>query len=72
MYVCRIFDKTVVLPSGACLIIPAPSLLADPSRPRARYDLSDTCFQSRIIVEHAKHIPGFLRGDLLSLPGMSR
>ena len=38
MYVCRTLDKTVELgPSLACLTIPAPSLLADPSRPSARY-----------------------------------
>lgn len=36
MYVCRILDKTVADPSVECLMIPAPSLLADPSSPSAR------------------------------------
>jgi hypothetical protein len=33
--VCLMFDKTEDEPSGACLIIPAPNLLAEPSRPSA-------------------------------------
>ena len=32
---CLMFDKTEDEPSGACLIIPAPNLLAEPSRPSA-------------------------------------
>ena len=36
MYVCLTLDKTVVNPSGSCLIIPAPSLLAEPSKPSAK------------------------------------
>ena len=32
---CLMFDKTEDEPFGACLIIPAPNLLAEPSRPRA-------------------------------------
>lgn len=40
MYVCRTLDSTDVEPSSACLIIPAPSLFAEPSRPRAKYGRS--------------------------------
>jgi hypothetical protein len=40
MYVCRTLDKTVVEPSMSCLITPIPSLLAEPSRPIARYGRS--------------------------------
>ena len=40
MYVCLTLDKTVVDPSGSCLMIPAPSLLAEPSRPSAMYGRS--------------------------------
>lgn len=32
---CLMFDKTEDDPSGACWIIPAPNLLAEPSRPSA-------------------------------------
>ena len=32
---CLMFDNTEDEPSGACLIIPAPNLLAEPSRPSA-------------------------------------
>ena len=40
MYVCRTLDKTVTVivfddvVEGVCEMIPAPNLLADPSRPR--------------------------------------
>lgn len=40
MYVCRTLDKTVAEPSMLCLITPTPSLLAEPSRPIARYGRS--------------------------------
>lgn len=40
MYVWRTFARTTVLPSGLCWIIPAPSLFADPSRPKAKIGLS--------------------------------
>lgn len=40
IYVCRTFDRTVVDPSGECLMMPAPSLLAEPSSPKAIYALS--------------------------------
>lgn len=40
MYVFRTFDNASLDPSGECLMIPAPSLFAEPSRPSARYGLS--------------------------------
>lgn len=40
MYVCRTLDKTVAESSSLCLITPIPSLLADPSRPIAKYGRS--------------------------------
>ena len=41
-YVCLTLERTWVEPSGQCLIIPAPNLLAEPSSPRAIYGLSIT------------------------------
>lgn len=40
MYVCRILASTFAEPSTPCMMMPAPSLLAEPSRPRAKYGLS--------------------------------
>ena len=37
MYVCRTFESTDDEPLMSCFMIPAPNLLAEPSRPRARY-----------------------------------
>lgn len=42
MYVCRTLDSTVTEPSGECLMTPAPSLLAEPSKPRAMQSLSNS------------------------------
>lgn len=41
MYVWRMLDRTSTVPSGECLITPAPNLLAEPSSPRARYGRSE-------------------------------
>ena len=40
------FDKTEDEPSGACLIMPAPNLLAEPSRPSANTGSSVNVFLS--------------------------
>ena len=72
MYVCLTFESTSVEPSGECLIMPAPSLLADPSSPRAIYGLSGL-YQFVMVVCGLFEIPGALRGDLLRiLPGIVR
>ena len=36
MYVCLTFESTTEEPSGQCFINPAPSLFAEPSRPKAK------------------------------------
>ena len=54
MYVCLTFDRTVVDPSGECFMMPAPSLLADPSKPSAMYGFSaiaSTCVKSEGLTE---------------------
>lgn len=50
MYVCLTFDRTSVEPSGECLIMPAPSLFADPSSPRAMYGLSVQTLSTKLLV----------------------
>lgn len=49
MYVCLTLERTAVDPSGECLIIPAPSLLADPSRPSAKYGFSEIIIPSILV-----------------------
>ena len=72
MYVYLMIDKRMVHPSESCLMITAPSLLAEPSRPSAtegRFErnrpelktLSDPKFQDVA--------PGRFGGDLLNAPG---
>lgn len=46
MYVCLTFESTAEEPSGQCLITPAPSLFAEPSRPRANIGRSLFFYQS--------------------------
>ena len=43
---CLMFDNTEDEPSGACLIMPAPNLLAEPSRPSANTGSSVNVFLS--------------------------
>ena len=70
MYVCLTFDKTVVDPSGSCLMIPAPSLLAEPSRPSAIYGHSNGDNQASSFCQSREIAPGRLSGDLLREPGI--
>lgn len=73
MYVCLTLDKTAVDPSESCFIIPAPSLLAEPSRPSARYGHSEkqpSKMKTLSVRQYREVVPGRFSGDLLSPPGI--
>ena len=54
MYVCLTLDKTMVDPSVSCLMIPAPSLLAEPSRPSAMYGHSKRGLRNLRLAKRSK------------------